>query len=39
MEGGSLLPWLFIIIWIGWPLHSISADLRELRKMAEKNRR
>jgi hypothetical protein len=35
---GELLG-IFAIIWIGWPLHSISTDLRTLRKMAEGKRK
>lgn len=29
---------LVSLVWIGWPLHSIAADFRAMRKMAEKGR-
>jgi len=27
---------LIAIIWLGWPLHSIASDFRELLKLAKK---
>lgn len=30
---------LVALVWLGWPLHGIAAELRALREMAEKGRR
>ncbi len=38
VEGATGLFILIAIIWIGWPLHQIAANLTALRKMAEKGK-
>lgn len=37
-EGALISLALVALVWIGWPLHSIATDIRELRKLAERGR-